>query len=50
MQKVLNGLANYLVRSWSPESGCQICDDKLDLTQKSVGPPIFFTSINPDLK
>ncbi|KAM3178665.1 hypothetical protein ACTXT7_002082 [Hymenolepis weldensis] len=28
----LNSLSNYLVRSWSPEFGCQICDEeKLDI-------------------
>ncbi|EUB62620.1 Procollagen-lysine,2-oxoglutarate 5-dioxygenase 1 [Echinococcus granulosus] len=32
----LNSLSNYLVRAWSPETGCQICDEeKLDLSRLS---------------
>ncbi|KAL5965614.1 Procollagen-lysine2-oxoglutarate 5-dioxygenase 1 [Taenia solium] len=31
-KRKLNGLCNYLTRSWSPETGCQICDeDRIDL-------------------
>nr|CDS25585.1 procollagen lysine 2 oxoglutarate 5 dioxygenase [Hymenolepis microstoma] len=32
-KKHLNALSNYLARAWSPESGCQICEEKLDLSQ-----------------
>ncbi|VDN98518.1 unnamed protein product [Rodentolepis nana] len=32
----LNSLSNYLARAWSPESGCQICDEeKLDISRLS---------------
>ncbi|KAM7543236.1 hypothetical protein Aperf_G00000010635 [Anoplocephala perfoliata] len=32
----LNALSNYLVRAWSPQSGCQICvEEKLDLSRLS---------------
>ena len=36
-QRRMNGISNYLGRSWSPETGCQICDEnKIDLTRLQV--------------
>lgn len=36
-QRKLNGLSNYLTRSWSPETGCQICDeDRIDFEKLQV--------------